>query len=109
MARAFRFAATTGGVVVARPGANQPPAGRMLLRAGFETGPGVNLLYRVLRNGKEMEWVLGPELEWEVPYPGFYRVEVHTYAARMGNTFLRMRPWIFSNTIGLLGPGDGSR
>jgi hypothetical protein len=108
-ARAFRFAVLEGEVPVARPGRNQPAFGRMRLRAGFARDPGVNLVYRVLRNGKEMEWVLGPALEWEVPYPGFYRVEVYAYTARIGETFLRLRPWIFSNTVGLVGPGDGSR
>ncbi len=108
-AKGFRLAAMTDAMPAARPGAHQPALGRMSLRGGFAADPGARVVYRVLRGGKEVGWFLGPDLEWEVRFPGFYRVEVYTYSARVGNTFLRLRPWIFSNTLGLLGPGDGRR
>ena len=62
---------------------------------------GRKVVYRILRNGRVVEWVLGPELEWKLPRSGYFRVEVYTYSARVGNTFVRLRPWIFANPIGL--------
>ncbi len=106
-----------GGVGPFRPGAS-------VLRAGFahseesgETarlgregppedahgGPGTRLLYRVVRNGVDVAWLAGASLEWPVPDPGVYRVEVYRYTARIGDTFFRLRPWIFSNPLELTG------
>ena len=84
-------------------GAEAPARAGMVLRGGFEEDPGRKVVYRVLRNGREVEWVLGPELEWEPVRSGFHRVEVYTYGARMGDVFFRLKPWIFSNPIGLIG------
>jgi len=81
-------------------------SGSPLLRAGFGDGPGGGLLYRVLRDGVEMGWILGPELEWRVPEPGVYRVEVYRYSARLGRTFFRLRPWIFGNPVTLRSPSS---
>jgi 3-deoxy-D-manno-octulosonic-acid transferase len=82
-----------------------------LLRAGF-SGEGREevgrVVYRIMRNGEEVTWTLGPDLDWEPPSPGFYRVEVYRYSARVGSLFFRLRPWIFTNPVGLRGPGDGS-
>jgi hypothetical protein len=50
-------------------------------------------------------WVEGPELEWAPPRAGLFRVEVYRYGARVGNVFLRVKPWIFANPIGLMGSG----
>ena len=82
--------------------------GRLVLRGGFATEPGRKVAYRVIRNGQEKAWVLGPDLEWQVPSPGFYRVEVYTYHLRLGHVFVGLRTWIFSNPIALRGPGDGT-
>lgn len=108
-ARAFRFAAMVEGVPWAWPGEDRPAWGRPILRAGFVEAPGSAVVYRIVRNGKELAWVVGPELGWEVPLPGFYRVEVYTFQARWGNLFLGLRPWIFTGTVGLRGLGDGGR
>ncbi|MFC1661570.1 hypothetical protein ACFL3S_08990, partial [Gemmatimonadota bacterium] len=64
--------------------------------------------FRVMRNGEELAWVLGPQLAWPVSRPGFYRVEVYRYSGRVGRTFIRLRPWIFTNPVGLRGSGDGA-
>jgi len=82
-------------------GSDIPLTPGMVLRGGFETDPGRKVVYRVLRNGSEMEWLLGPELEWEVPGRGVYRVEVYSFGGRMGKLFFRLKPWIFANPIGL--------
>ncbi|MBT8396893.1 MAG: hypothetical protein KJN92_07995, partial [Gemmatimonadetes bacterium] len=83
------------------------------LRAGLEEPSGQNLAYRILRDGEEVEWVLGPSLEWEIQRPGVYRVEVHRFGLRLGKVFFRLRPWIFANPIGLVvdpgTPGPGGR
>ena len=57
------------------------------------------MAYRVMKNGEEVGWWRGPELEWEVPGPGIYRVEVYRYSLRLGDTLFRLRPWIFSNPL----------
>jgi hypothetical protein len=75
-------------------------------QAGTGTGPGGKLLYRILRNGEELAWIPAGELEWRPEEPGIYRVEVHTYGARVGNLFLRLRPWIFANPVDLRSPQD---
>jgi hypothetical protein len=89
-------------------GSDVPFGAGMFLRAGFEDDPGRKVLYRVLRNHREEGWFEGPELEWELWRPGFYRVEVYAYTARVGDVYVRLRPWIFSNPVGLRGMGDGS-
>lgn len=71
--------------------------------AGAIGGPARKLLYRILRDGREVVWMSGGEMEWRPTTPGIYRVEVYRYAARIGNIFFRLRPWIFSNPVELLG------
>ncbi len=107
-AEGFRFAVENRGSVAGRMGENVPALAGMVLRAGFDGDPGRKLVYRILRNGREEAWIRGPDLEWVPPRPGVYRVEVYAYTARLGNVFLRMRPWIFANPVGLLGAGDGT-
>lgn len=102
-ARGFRFRAVLQEGFGAPMGADVPARAGMVLRAGFDGTPGRKVAYRILRNGREMEWVLGPELEWEPTRPGFYRVEVYSYGARFGDVFFRLKPWIFTNPIGLMG------
>ena len=102
-ARGFRLRAVLAEGYGAYMGADVPAQTGMVLRAGFEEDPGRKVVYRILRNGHEMEWVLGPELEWRPARSGVYRVEVYSYGARFGNTFFRLRPWIFANPIGLNG------
>jgi hypothetical protein len=75
-------------------------------QTGTGTEPGRKLLYRILRNGEELAWISGGELEWRPEEPGIYRVEVHTYGARVGNLFLRLKPWIFANPVDLRSPPD---
>ena len=74
-----------------------------LLRGGFTEDPGRKVVYRIMRDGQEVEWVRGPALEWEAVTPGVHRVEVYTYGARMGSWYFRLKPWIFANPIGLRG------
>lgn len=107
-AAGFRLGAVVGPEVAARMGGGVAARAGMVLRGGFEGGAGRKVIYRVLRNGREMAWIRGPELEWAPPRAGFYRVEVYTYGARLGKTFFRLRPWIFANPIALIGPGDGA-
>lgn len=120
-ARDFRFAALLGPEnpktgrreVVTMGGAGSPAQRDAVLRAGFaKAGSGTDgsprrLLYRVVRNGREVARIPGPELEWPVPGPGLYRVEVHRYAARLGSVFFRLRPWIVTNPVDLRGGGGG--
>jgi len=98
-ARSFRFGVVGDGGVVAGMGDSTVYSGSALLRAGFADEPGGGLLYRILRDGVEVAWILGPELEWQVQEPGVYRVEVYTYSARLGRTFFRLSPWIFGNPV----------
>jgi hypothetical protein len=107
-ARAFRLGAVRGSEVVARMGRDTPALGGMVLRGGFEGEAPRRVVYRILRNGREVVWLRGADLEWAPPRAGFYRVEVYTYGARLGDTFFRLRPWIFANPIGLVGAGDGT-
>jgi 3-deoxy-D-manno-octulosonic-acid transferase len=69
------------------------------LRAGFAHGGVRKVVYRIVRDGGGVAWVMGEELGWEVAQPGLYRVEVYTYSARIGNTFFRLRPWVFGNPV----------
>jgi len=105
-ARGFRVGVIQEGVGVLPMGGDAPHREGMSLRAGFAESPGRKVVYRIMRNGLEEGWIRGPELEWPIHRPGFYRVEVYTYGARLGKTFLRLRPWIFANTIGLRGAGE---
>jgi len=107
-ARAFRLGAVLGTEVVARMGRDTLAPEGVVLRAGFEGEAPPRLVYRILRNGSEVAWLRGADLEWAPPGEGFYRVEVYTYGARLGNTFFRLRPWIFANPMGLVGAGDGT-
>jgi hypothetical protein len=100
-AKGFRLRAVESEGYGAHMGADVPAQGAMVLRGGFEDDPGRKVVYRILRNGRAMEWVLGPDLEWKLPRSGYFRVEVYTYTARIGDTFVRLRPWIFANPIGL--------
>ncbi len=102
-ARGFRLRAVLEEGYGAPMGAEFPAPAGIVLRGGFEEDPGRKVVYRILRNGREVEWVLGPELEWEPVRSGFHRVEVYTYGARMGDLFFRLKPWIFANPIGLMG------
>jgi hypothetical protein len=106
-ARAFRMAAVLGSEGVVGMGRDIPAQGGTVLRAGFEGGAPGRVLFRIVRNGREVAWMRGGDLEWAPPRAGFYRVEVYTYGARLGDTFFRLRPWIFANPIGLVGAGDG--
>jgi 3-deoxy-D-manno-octulosonic-acid transferase len=101
-ARFFRMGVWDGGSAVAGMGASTHLSGSTLLRAGFEEDPGRKLLYRILRDGEEVVWILGPGLEWQPPEAGVYRVEVYTYSARLGRTFFQLRPWVFGNPVELL-------
>ena len=105
VARGFRLRAVLEGGYGAPMGADAPAQPGMALRGGFEEDPGRKVVYRILRNGREVEWILGPELEWEPVRSGIHRVEVYSYGARMGNVFFRLKPWIFANPIGLTGGG----
>lgn len=100
-ARAFRMGVLDDGRFVAGMGSAAPLTEGCLLRAGFVFDPGRKLLYRILRNGRELAWISAPELEWRPSEPGVYRVEVYAYALRMGRVFVRLRPWIFANPVEL--------
>ncbi len=108
-ARAFRLRVVLADGYGAPMGADVPARSGMVLRGGFEEAPGRKVVYRIVRNGREVEWILGPELEWEPPRAGLYRVEVYTFGARVGNVFFRLKPWIFANPIGLTGSGYSPR
>jgi hypothetical protein len=97
----FRFAALRAGKPVGHMGTDVKAGAGTVLRAGFQGNPGRKLLYRVLRDGQEIVWIRGPDLEWDASDPGVYRVEVYSYSVRIGKLFVRLRPWIFSNPIGL--------
>jgi len=101
-ARGFRLRAVLEEGFGAPLGSNVAPRTGLTLRGGFSSDPGRNVAYRILRNGRAIRWILGPELEWALPRPGVYRVEVYTYSARVGDVFFRLKPWIFANSIGVL-------
>lgn len=100
-AEGFRFAATWNGQLRAEMGEVVPYMPGMTLRAGFPTSPRAHLAYRVLQNGTEVARIQGPDLEWALPGPGLFRVEVYSYAARLGSLSLDLQPWIFTNPIEL--------
>ena len=100
-AESFRLSAVTTGGGGVPMGADAPAQPDQVLRGGFEGDPGAKVAFRILRDGLEEGWILGPELEWEVSVPGVYRVEVYRYSLRLGQIFVRLRPWIFANPIGL--------
>jgi hypothetical protein len=101
-AGSFRMGLMEDGKVAARMGSSAPLTDQTVLRAGFEGDPGGRRLYRILRNGREVVWMQGGELQWRPSTPGVYRVEVYTYSAHLGRVFFRLRPWIFSNPVELL-------
>jgi hypothetical protein len=100
-AKGFRLNVVGEGTPPIPMGADAAALPGQFLRGGFEEDPGSKVAYRVLKGGREIEWVLGPDLEWPVRDPGVYRVEVYRYSLRFGKTFFRLRPWIFANPTGL--------
>jgi hypothetical protein len=90
-----------GGIILASMGGDDLFAPGVTLRAGFEASPGRKILYRVVRNGRGVAWVPGPDLDWTVQEPGVYRVELYTYWGRVGRTLFHLRPWIFGNPVAL--------
>jgi hypothetical protein len=100
-AETFRLGAFREGILVGRMGRDVPGGSGTILRGGFVESLDRQVVYRVLRDGTELGWVRGPDLEWDASSPGVYRVEVYAYTARLGNLFFRLRPWIFANPIGL--------
>jgi len=104
-ARSFGMSALGGEEGAVRMGSAGPFVDGMFLRAGFSRDRGGRLLYRVLRNGQGLGWYRGEALEWRLPGPGIYRVEVYRYSARIGGLYVRMRPWILSNPVELMSSG----
>jgi 3-deoxy-D-manno-octulosonic-acid transferase len=102
VAERFRMGVVGDGGVVATMGSRAPLVTGVRMRAGIEGGGRRRLLFRILRDGMEVGWVRGADLEWPATAPGVYRVEVYSYSARIGNLFLRPRPWIFANPIELI-------
>jgi hypothetical protein len=98
-ARGFRFGVRVGNGSALPMGGKGVGGPAAVLRAGFQDGPKGKIVYRIFRNGEEEGWVLGPGLQWPVAGPGVYRVEVYTFGARAGNTFFRLKPWIFANPV----------
>ncbi|HSM60158.1 MAG TPA: hypothetical protein VK849_05150 [Longimicrobiales bacterium] len=103
-ARGFRLSALDEGRTVAGIGDRAPLRAGTVLRAGWREGARGRIAFRILRDGVELAFLRGGELEWEVPGPGIYRVEVYRYTARFGSLFVGLRPWIFTNPIELGGP-----
>jgi hypothetical protein len=101
-ARAFRFEARTPNARVAGVGDRAAVAKGTVLRAAFRVPPRERLAYRVMRNGQEVAFLRGSELDWRVPGPGIYRLEVYRFGTRVGSLFMGLRPWIFTNPIELL-------
>ena len=63
---------------------------------------------RILRDGKEVAWLRGAggeRLQWPVPGPGVYRVEVFKGGWRVGGLRVGFQPWILSNPVELQVPG----
>jgi hypothetical protein len=83
-------------------GADVPAGSVRVFRGGFEEEPGRKVVYRILRDGSDVEWIMGPDLQWEPPGTGLYRVEVYTYGTRVGSVFFRLKPWILANPIRLV-------
>ena len=104
VSRSFRMGLLEDERVVAGMGSSALLTSGTVLRAGFEEDPGRKCLYRILRDGQEVVWLLGQGLEWRPSAPGAYRVEVYTYTARLRGTFFRLRPWIFSNPVEVRSP-----
>jgi 3-deoxy-D-manno-octulosonic-acid transferase len=102
-ARGFRLQAIADDGQGAPMGADVPIRPGMVFRGGFEEGGSWKVVYRIIRDGQEVEWVLGPELEWRPDRPAVYRVEVYRYRARTGDVFFGLKPWIFANPFRLLG------
>ncbi len=100
-AASFRFVAATADGATAEMNEMAPFGPDWRLCAGVPGLATGRVVYRVVRNGRTMDWVRGPTLEWPVDRPGTYRVEVYRYGLRIRNWFLGFRPWIFSNAIHL--------
>ncbi len=100
-AAGFRFAAAADDGAVAEMQEWAPFYPGWRLCAGVEGLGTGRVVYRVVRNGRTAAWVRGPTLEWPVPAPGSYRVEVYRYRLRLGDWFAGFRPWIFANPIHL--------
>jgi len=96
-ARAFRLRLVRTGREGAGIGEGVEWARGLRLQAGFAEPVAGRLLYRVVRDGAPIAWSRGRELNWPLPGPGAYRVEVHRYTARLGPLFWNLRPWIFVN------------
>ncbi len=59
---------------------------------------------RILRDGEEAAWlqgVGGDRLQWELPGPGVYRVEVFKGGWKVGGLRVGFQPWILSNPVEL--------
>jgi hypothetical protein len=107
-ADAFRMGVVAGERTLAGMGGTALLLPGVRLRAGFQGDPGKRLLYRILRDGEEVAWILWDDLEWRPDRPGTYRIEVYTYSGRIGRLFIRLRPWIFGNPVDLVPPGSES-
>ncbi len=103
-AREFRAGGVARGAASGSRRARTPPGGvarmeaDLRLEAGFPTDPG-RVVYRIVRDGRELGWRRGPGLSWAVDGPGAYRVELYRYSARLGRLVWNLRPWIFVNPI----------
>jgi hypothetical protein len=63
---------------------------------------------RILRDGREVAWLpgaAGERLQWEIPGPGVYRVEVFKGGWKVGSLRAGFQPWILPNPIELQAPG----
>ncbi len=102
--RGFRYEAIRDGRRVAHMGGRARFEEGVVLRAGWGGPPSGRIVYRIFRDGHEVALVRGRELEWPVPAPGIYRVEVYRYGMRAASLFAGLQPWVFANPIELVGP-----
>jgi hypothetical protein len=107
-ARGFQLAIGGNGRNAPAIGEETPYEGGMVLRAGFGERWRSRLLYRLMRDGEEVAWFRGSDLEWRVPGPGLYRVEVYRYTARISGLLFNLRPWIFTNPVRLSSEPDST-
>lgn len=96
-----------------RWGPEGPHAGdtRLRIQAGFDDRAPDRLLYRVVRDGRGLEWVRGPTFRWSAEREsGRYRLEIYRYGLRIGPLVWNLRPWIFTNPRSMedSGPGAGA-
>ena len=61
--------------------------------------PRTRSLVRLYRDGRLVAAARGGRLDYAVPGPGVYRIEVYLYRRRIGSVVFGARPWIFSNPI----------